>query len=1455
MLLTIHDSNLQKVAFIDNEKQGTLNYFNDTWTRYLETGSSTFDFTVFKKAIISDIGQKRAYNTLNEKAFVSFQYKGKTYLHTIRKVEENEKVIKCYGINLNLELVNEYSNPYKSPKAMSFKEFCDAMDLLNYTFLKIGINEVSDKKISAEWEGADTKLNRLLSLAKKFDAEIEFDTRLNDDSSIKSFIVNVYHENDDTHQGVGKISPTILKYGKNLRTITRTIDKTGVFNSIRPSGKRKVKNGDGAEVEEEVTINGLDDWKKYNKDGVCEFYQMGAYLVAPISMQLYPSTFTHATGELDQYTRKDFSYETDDPKKLRELAYKELKKNCYPAVTYEAEGFADLEIGDTVKIYDDGFSPTLLLEMRVSEQSISFTNPKNNKTTFSNAKALENRLSLGIQQQLDRMIEDAKPYIVKVSTDNGTAFKNGQGQSVVTPVLMKGNKVINSGWRWVVDGEIKSTSSSYIVRAADVNQKMVLTVSAWVDNKEVASEQVTFLNAYDGTKGDRGEPGKDGVAGKNGVGLRSTVITYASSTSGANAPNAGWTTSIPVVPAGEYLWTKTVWDYTDNTSETGYSVARIGRDGNTGRDGVAGKDGVGIASTEVKYAKSNSGTVVPSGEVLIDYTGVIRPSQNRIDNYLYTELYFNATNGAKYKLYARSSNGKSSESHRPQTESNVVVIWGVSTDGANVHRIISSRDTDTSGNEFTWTGPTGRTRIRVNAYKPNNSTQVEYLRIESVNEAIWSSQVPQVPDGQYLWTRTTWTYTDRTKETGYSVARMGLPGPKGDKGNDGIAGKNGVGLKRTEVTYGLSNSDSAQPAQWSSQVPALVKGQYLWTKTTWTYSDNTSETGYQKTYIARDGNTGRDGVAGKDGVGIRATTVVYASSTSGTVPPSSGWASQIPSVPAGQYLWTRTTWSYTDNTSETGFSVAKMGETGQKGDRGEPGPKGDRGEKGEKGDRGERGLQGLQGLQGPKGDQGIPGTKGADGRTSYTHIAYADTISGGGFSQTNADKSYIGVYVDFNSTDSVNPADYRWTKWRGSDGLNGKDGPQGIPGKPGADGRTPYFHRAWANSADGRSGFSTSDSTNKRYLGTLTDFTEADSQDPARYKWTALFDNVEVGGRNLFLNSLFKRSLRERYSTYLLYDGRDQTQGQLALSIDTNEKFKGANTLKIVSTFNGKQSNQKATFTIGGDARLGTVDEMRNKSVRFSFWAKSTVNNTNFQARPGYRGSLQSVPISTDWKFYDIEFIRKENSNATSELILHIFTAATVWIAYPKIEIGTVSTDFSEAPEDIQKDIDSKADQVLTQEQLNALNEKAGVIQAELEAKASADTLDNWVKAYKDFVKSNEAARAQAEKDLISASQRVSNVAKNFGELSDRWNFIDSYMSSSNEGLVIGKNDGSSSMLFSPDGRISMFSAGVEVMYISQGVIHIENGIFSKTVQIGRYREEQHHINPDMNVIRYVGGA
>ena len=190
-----------------------------------------------------------------------------------------------------------------------------------------------------------------------------------------------------------------------------------------------------------------------------------------------------------------------------------------------------------------------------------------------------------------------------------------------------------------------------------------------------------------------------------------------------------------------------------------------------------------------------------------------------------------------------------------------------------------------------------------------------------------------------------------------------------------------------------------------------------------------------------------------------------------------------------------------------------------------------------------------------------------------------------------------------------------------------------------------------------------------------------------------------------------------------------------------------------------------------------------------------------------------------------------------------------------KLEEGNIPTQWTPAIEDIQDEIDTKADNALTQAQLNKLSEINSVMKAELEAKASLDTVNQWIKAYQDFVNANSADRAQAQKALADASARVVKLENNLNDMSERWNFIDNYMAASNDGFVIGKKDNSSSIMFNPNGRISMFSAGNEVMYISQGVIHIENGIFSKTIQVGRYREEQDLLNPDRNVIRYVGGA
>lgn len=970
MLLTIHDANLQKVAFVDNSKQSTLNFYNDTWTRSLQTGSSTFEFTVFKKSIKSDTLTQKAYSYLNERAWVSFKYHDKSFIFNVMQVEENEQTIKCYCENLNLELINEITNPYKATKAMSFAEYCEAMGLLNYTHLSIGINEISDYKRTLEWEGQETKLARLLSLAKRFDAEIEFDTQLNTDSTIKKFSINVYHENDDTHQGVGRIRNDIsLKYGKNITSITRRVDKTGIFNSIKPTGKRRVKNNKGEEVEEVVTISGLDEWKKYNKDGICEFYQLGAHLVAPISMQLYPSTFTHSTGELDQYIRKDFSYDTDNPNELRRLAYNEMKKHCYPAITYEVDGFVDVEIGDTVKIHDEGFNPLLIVQARVSEQKISFSNPSSNKTIFSNFKALENQLSDGIQAAFERLFEAAKPYTIKLSTDNGVIFKNQIGQSLVTPTLYKGGKPVVTGvtWRWSLDGEV-TTGMTYLVRGSNVTDTVTLTVAAYIENKEVAVDEISFANVLDGQKGE-----------------------------------------------------------------------------------------------------------------------------------------------------------------------------------------------------------------------------------------------------------------------------------KGDKGDAGA--------------------------------------------------------------------------------------------------------------------------------------------------------------------RGEQGIQGERGLPGVKGDRGLPGERGSDGRTQYTHIAYADNATGGGFNFSGQGKAFIGVYQDFTETNSNNPTKYLWTEWRGRDGADG------LPGKAGADGRTTYVHFAYSDNADG-SGLTMTDN-GQRYFGHYSDYEKPDSSDKTKYKWADRWAKVEVGSQNRFVRDT-------SVAGYLANAG-------------------------IISPANSVNKERTSDF----------IDINGTSNLIYQLWVTTLNGGMPWHAWQFY--DANKSPIGTRLTGKDSYTVRAQKWHIVNNITVPAtakfirLSARTYEDGKIKLEIGNVPTDWSPAPEDIQRDIDSKADQGLTQEQLNALAEKAQLHDIELKAKATMDQFSDLEKAYNAFVKLNADSQKKSESDLVEAGRRIDLLTTQFGGLAELKTFIDTYMKSTNEGLIIGKNDASSTIKVSSD-RISMFSAGKEVMYISQGVINIDNGIFTASVQIGRFRTEQYHLNKDVNVVRYLGG-
>ncbi|HFH8611452.1 TPA: glucosaminidase domain-containing protein [Streptococcus agalactiae] len=892
--LVIHDSKLHPVLLLDNDKQGALNYYDDLWTRQLTTGSSAFEFSVYKKTLLGDNPLNHKYHALNDQAFVSFVHKGKVQLFNIMQVEETETKIHCYCENLNLELLNEYCNAYKATKAMSFEEYLVQFDILNWGALTIGTNEVKDKKLTLEWTGQDTKLARLLSIANNFDAEVEFETQLHNNHTFKAFIVNVYKEYEEgVSYGVGRDrSDIVLRYQKNVTGITKKLDKRQIYNAIRPYGKKTVKgervisnpvtrkvtktvgsnrtylggdlkyyghtikkanvqaiinyavqynilpsgiitqlylesfwgdstvgkrdnnwagmsggaqtrpsgvkvttgmarpaneggtymhyasvddflkdytyllakqgiynvvgkkniadytkglfraggakydyaaagyqsytnlmtnirNGinkvtgnilntidklwqtpvqpitavnvarratktmqalneatrlkgrrigsgqcyalsgwyakklDGAwidssvggirgrigggmaaaligtdynwgaygwkldrspnagnlqaggiynvkanfgapfyttqwghtgiiksvsktrvtvleqnyagrmyvmensyeinafarglqtvcyprEIAQGMSVNGATtqqvtggtqisyeevvqeaqtetyeeeqiiyidnsiykEWKDEN--GKVEYYLKNGFLYAPLSRDRYPSVLT-GNETRDNWIRKDMEVETDSQDVLISTALKDLKAHAYPAVTYEVDGYVDLELGDVVRIQDDGYEPPLILTARVTEQEISITNPSSNKTKFSNFVEKESQLASDLISDMLRLYDESIPYDIQLATSNGVAFKNGVGESVLTPNLQKNGKDYDAIYFYKNGDSLIEIGPSLTVKASDFNHVLNITVEAYVNEELVASTQISFTDTEDGEKGDDGK--------------------------------------------------------------------------------------------------------------------------------------------------------------------------------------------------------------------------------------------------------------------------------------------------------------------------------------------------------------------------------------------------------------------------------------------------------------------------------------------------------------------------------------------------------------------------------------------------------------------------------------------------------------------------------------------------------------------------------------------------------------------------------------------------------------------------------------------------------------------------------------------------------------------------------------------------------------------------------------
>lgn len=264
----------------------------------------------------------------------------------------------------------------------------------------------------------------------------------------------------------------------------------------------------------------------------------------------------------------------------------------------------------------------------------------------------------------------------------------------------------------------------------------------------------------------------------------------------------------------------------------------------------------------------------------------------------------------------------------------------------------------------------------------------------------------------------------------------------------------------------------------------------------------------------------------------------------------------------------------------------------------------------------------YKGADGENGSDGKDGADGKDGKTSYTHIAYANSADGKtDFSVSDSNREYIGMYADFTEQDSTNPDDYAWTLVKGANGA------QGIPGKAGADGKTPYFHIAYANSADGKTGFDVVVSAGKQYIGQYTDYdTPDDSIDPTKYRWTKIKgeqgDKGEQGvpGRTYFIelsSNILKRGQNDKVVPSTITAKAYYRDGDSA----TRTAYSGR--WYVQTSTDGSTFTNVLVSTVNEPSKSYTVSSLDRSivSVRFILYAADGTTN---------QLDMQSVPVVID---------------------------------------------------------------------------------------------------------------------------------------------------------------------------------------------------------------------------------
>lgn len=791
--IAVLSANDELHTFMDNEAPEALHYYEDELHEYLQGTANTYTFAVDAKHPDSqyiEVGNK-----------VAFVYKGRSYYLNIVSTEQTEWMITATAWSLSFELISEDVGAYKSPNAMSFAEYLTTFDAERT--LKLGLNEVSDKRISNEWTGTTSVLKRLFSLANVFSAEIEFETVLNDDYSLKEIILNVYREHSDTNNGVGEYRDDItLRYGKGITGIRKTTDAEKLYTCIQPTGK------DG------LTISGLRK-KEYDENGNIEFFTEGAFIRAPQARDRFPSNLVNKS---DAYILMRKEYDTSNKEKLYSMALSDLKIASVPVITYEVDGYFDTNIGDTVMVEDQEWTPILYLQARVSEQVRSFTDSSRNKTIFSNFKELQSQVDISLIDKMNALIQENKTYNCMILSDNGIVFKNGEGTTTLTASVTAPGADLTDKFAiiWKKDGGEIAREKSIVVSAADIVGKAVYRFEAMEGEKLRGYYEVTVSNVDDGAPG---SPGKSYY----------TWIKFA---------DDGLGNGMSDYPDGkQYMgiaYNKETLEESNNARD--YQWARITGEG---IPGPPGDNGV-TYYTWVRYADDLYGSGMsddPNGKY---YIGLAFNKESPTESNNPQDYQWSKYRGDDGIPGSDGHDGKTTYFHVKYSAIPNPYYWDMTeTPSKYIGTYVDFTEQDsTDPNMYNWVqfqGDPGQNGI------PGTNGQdgrTSYLHIAYANSADGNTDFSTTVSagktymGQYV------DYEERDSENPYMYKWSKI------KGEDGTNGQDGVGISRITKYYLASERSTGITVNtygWSTYMQEMTtEKKYLWSYDKIAYTNSTS---------------------------------------------------------------------------------------------------------------------------------------------------------------------------------------------------------------------------------------------------------------------------------------------------------------------------------------------------------------------------------------------------------------------------------------------------------------------------------------------------------------------------------------------------------------------------------------------------------------------------------------